>query len=100
MFGITFRAVARAGAANLSLPLTSQLLVGDKEFSICFLLHVCPITCGDDASQTKKDTQTCIHLGEIPYPSLSSIVTSRSKGKDQTKEKHQRQQSYRADLQG
>ena len=38
MFGITFRAVARAGAANLSLPLTSQLLVGDKEFSICFLL--------------------------------------------------------------
>lgn len=76
MFGITFSAVSRAGAANLSLSLTRQFLVGSRKFSICFLLHVCPVACGDDASLTKKDPQTCIHLDEIPHPRHSSIVPS------------------------
>lgn len=76
MFGITFSAVSRAAAAKLSLSLTSQLLVGSRKFSICFLLHVCPIERGKDASLTKKDPQTCIHLGEIPHPRHTSIVPS------------------------
>lgn len=99
MLGTTFNTAARAGAANLLLPVKSQLVAGSRVFHLLFIsLVICPIVLALSSHYPKSARASFRSKKQNCSPPLQSVcpVVHRDKA-SLTTEQRLRPASFRRD---